>query len=457
MDKRFPIEDQIAMLAASLKGRVVTPLAADYDALRQLPHANFEGRPAAVIRPANAADVAAVINFARATDLPLAVRSGGHSVCGLSVNTGGLVLDLRDLNRLEIDAASRTAWAGSGLTAGEVLRAVEAHGLVIGFGDSATVGIGGLTLGGGIGYLTRKFGLTMDALLAVEVVTAGGDIVIASETENPELFWALRGGGGNFGVATRFRYRLQPLPELIGGPLILPATSEVLAGFVALAEAAPDELSAIVMVMPAPPLPFLPPHLHGQTVFMATMAYAGPAAEAEIALRPFRALATPLADLVGPVPLSALFLPEDPNMRPAVSIRTQFVDTVDLAMARRLLAELDKGEAPMRMLQIRVLGGAMARVADDATAFAHRKAKVLLAFLALFGDPAETPRHDAWVEAAHKATQQGEDRAYVNFLAAEGRRVTAAYPPATWARLQAAKRRYDPENLFRANQNIPPR
>ncbi|HEY9012446.1 MAG TPA: BBE domain-containing protein, partial [Devosia sp.] len=209
-------------------------------------------------------------------------------------------------------------------------------------------------------------------------------------------------------------------------------------------------------VMPAPPLPFLPAEMVGQRIFLATMAYAGPAADAEVALRPFRALAKPYADLVGPVPLSALFLPEDPNACPSVSIRTLFTDRVDLDLAKTLLGELDKAEAPIHMLQVRVLGGAMARVPEDATAFAHRKAGVLLAYLALFEDPTETAKHDAWAQNALDKVRQPDDRAYVNFLAAEGARVSAAYPPATLARLQRIKRRYDPENLFRLNQNILP-
>src|SRR6185312_2050784 len=198
---------------------------------------------AAVIRVANAADVAAALNFAQATGLELAVRSGGHSTIGKSGCTGGLVIDLRDLDAIEIDAAAHTAWCGSGLTAGAVTAAVERHGLMIGFGDSASVGIGGLTLGGGIGYLVRKHGLTIDSLLAVEIVTASGDILIADADHHADLFWAVRGGGGNFGVVTRFKYRLHDLPAFTGGPLVLPATPEVLAGFVAAAERAPEELS----------------------------------------------------------------------------------------------------------------------------------------------------------------------------------------------------------------------
>src|SRR5690606_19514095 len=257
----------------------------------------FDRRPAAVIRPANAADVAAVVNFARATDLALAVRSGGHSVPGFSSVDAGLVIDLRDLNGIEIDAGARTALLGTGLSVGDVTAALEPHKLIIGFGDSATVGIGGLTLGGGVGYLSRKHGLTIDSLLGAEVVTANGDIIVTDEVHHPDLFWALRGGGGNFGVVTRMKFRVHPLESFIGGPLILPATPEVIAGFVAAAEAAPDELTTIAMAMPAPPLPFLPAEIVGQTVFLAMMAYAGDAAGADRALAPFRALATPIADL----------------------------------------------------------------------------------------------------------------------------------------------------------------
>ncbi|RYE74067.1 MAG: FAD-binding oxidoreductase, partial [Hyphomicrobiales bacterium] len=230
MDKRFPIEDQIDMLAATLKGRVITPRHVEYDVMRQLVPANYDRKPAAVIRVADAADIAAVLNFARATDLPLAIRSGGHSVFGSCDD--GLVVDMRNLNGIEIDTVARTAWCGTGLTAGEVTRAVEQHGLIVGFGDTASVGIGGLTAGGGIGYVVRKHGLTIDSVLAAEVVTAGGDIFIADATNHPDLFWAVRGGGGNFGVVTRWKYRLHPLPQFTGGPLVLPATAEVVAALV---------------------------------------------------------------------------------------------------------------------------------------------------------------------------------------------------------------------------------
>jgi FAD/FMN-containing dehydrogenase len=459
MNKHFSLEDQIEMFGAALRGRVVTPLHADYHDLRAVPLGNFDRRPRAVIRVANAADVAAVLNFARATDLEVAVRSGGHSTIGASACDDGLVIDLRDLNTIDIDAEAQTAWAGTGLTAGEVTAAVERHGLIVGFGDSATVGIGGLTLGGGVGYLVRKHGLTIDSVLAAEIVTASGDIFIADEAHHPDLFWALRGGGGNFGVVTRLKYRLHPLPAFTGGPLVLPATAEIVAGFVAAAEAAPEELSTIALLMPAPPLPVLPPEIHGRLVLIGMMAFAGEPTAAAAALAPFRALAKPIADLVRPAPYSSLYmLDPPPEMRLAVSIRSQFIERVGVAEAATMIEKLEQCRAPMKMAQIRVLGGAMARVPAAATAFAHRRSRIMAAFLAMYGGGAdEMAVQDRWASEAMAALKQGDDGVYVNFLGAQGAAgIGAAYPPATLQRLRQIKRQYDPHNLFRLNQNILP-
>lgn len=455
MDKRFPIEDQIAMLASALRGRVVVPGDADYDSLRIAALANHDKAPAAVIRVANAADIAAVINFARATDLELAIRSGGHSIGGFSGTNGGLVIDMRELKGIEISAENQTGWFGTGLTAGEVTAALEPMGLILPLGDSGTVGLGGITLGGGIGFLVRKYGLTIDSLIAAEIVTADGEILVADADHHADLFWALRGGGGNFGVVTRFRFRLTALPSFVGGPLVMPATPEVLAGLVAAAEAAPDELTAIINVMPMPPLPFVPAEAHGKTVIMAMMAYVGDMAGATFALAPFRAVATPIADLVGPAPVSSLYIPEDPAMRPAVTMRALHMDTVSVADARTILEHLDRSEAPMRVGQIRVLGGAAARVPADATAFAHRQSRILVGYLAMYGGP--TQPHERWAADGIEALRQSDTGVYVNFVSNEGpERLRAAYPGATWERLRQVKAKYDPENLFRLNQNIPP-
>lgn len=455
MDKHFPLSEQLDVLAAAISGRVITPQHADYDALRSVAMANFDCRPAALVRPANTADVASAVAFARDAGLELAIRSGGHSTIGGSTCEGGLVIDLRDLKTIEIDETDQTAWVGAGLTAGEIVAALEPRKLIIGFGDSASVGVGGITLGGGIGYLTRKFGLTLDSLLAAEIVTDRGVTIVASETNHPDLFWALRGGGGNFGVVTRFRFRLQSLPDFVGGPLILPATAEVIAGFYAAAAAAPDELSTIGLAMTAPPLPFLPPELHGKIIFMAMIAYAGKPEDAAKALAPFRALAAPIADLVGPAPYSSLFIPEE---RAAISIGSRFIDHMDVALARKMLHALEHTDAPMKMLQIRVLGGAAGRVPVEATAFAHRNSQALVAFLSMYAPlPAEVETQNRWVADAIAAVTPEGSGAYVNFVGKEGKAgLEAAYPPATLARLRAIKAKYDPDNLFRLNQNFLP-
>jgi len=248
----------ISRLRADLAGQVIGPDDSEYERARLVFLPQFDRRPAAIVRPAGANEVAYVVSLAREQGLELAIRSGGHSSAGHGVSEGGIVLDLSAMKALEIDPDNRLAWAETGLTAGEVTTAAHAHGLAIGFGDTGSVGIGGLTLGGGVGYLIRKHGLTIDDLLGAEIVTADGGLLRADAEHHPDLFWAIRGGGGNFGVATRFHYRLHPVGTVTGGMLVLPATADVVAGFVAAAEAAPEELSTIATVMTAPPLPFLP-------------------------------------------------------------------------------------------------------------------------------------------------------------------------------------------------------
>lgn len=448
---------ELEELALRIRGRLVTADDADFESMRAIAHGNWDHRPLFLARVADAPDVADVVDFVRRHQLELAIRSGGHSVMGHSSSAGGAVIDLRDLKTIDIDLEAMTVWAGSGLTAGEVSQALDQHGVVVGFGDSASVGIGGLTLGGGVGYMARKHGLTIDALIAAEVVTAGGDILLVDEIHHPDLFWALRGGGGNFGVVTRFQYRLSPLPDFTGGPLVLPAEPEVLAGFVEAAQAAPDELTTILLAMPCPPFPFLAPALHGQTVLIGMMAYAGPADAAQRALAPFRGLATPIADLVRPGPYSMMYLPEDPTAKPTVSVRTLFADGVSTVEAAEILDRVGRCDAPMRMAQIRILGGALARVANEATAYAHRQSPVLVGFLALDGSAEAALRHEAWARDCVAALGGANKGIYVNFLAHEGDEgLRRAFPGETWERLRAIKRRYDPSNLFRLNQNIPP-
>ena len=368
------------------------------------------------------------------------------------------MLDLSAMRALEIDAERRTAWAETGLTSGEYTAAVGARGLATGFGDTGSVGIGGVTLGGGIGLLVRKHGLTIDQLLAADVVTADGELLRVDAENHPDLFWALRGGGGNFGVATRLQFRLHELDTIVGGMLLLPATPDVIASFVAAAEAAPEELTTIANVMAAPPLPFLAPEHHGRLVVMATLAYAGDVEAGERAVAPFRALATPIADMVRPMPYPELFPPEDENFRPVAVTRAISVEHVDRAAAETILEHIERSSAPRAVTQLRVLGGAMARVPADATAFAHRDGRILANVVALYERLEEFPVHEAWVAGLAGALSNGDAATYAGFLGDEGEeRVRAAYPGATWERLTAIKAGYDPDNLFRLNQNIPPR
>jgi FAD/FMN-containing dehydrogenase len=447
----------IAQLRNSFDGRVTGPGDTGYDQARKVFYGKWDRRPAAVVRPTSAAEVAQVVTLAAESGSELAVRSGGHSLAGHSVSDGGIVLDLAELTALDIDLEGRTAWAQSGLTAGAYSAQVGEHGLATGFGDTGSVGIGGITLGGGVGFLVRKHGLTIDSLLAAELVTADSQILEVDDEHHPDLFWAIRGGGGNFGVATRFRFRLHELPSIVGGMLLLPGSPEVIEGLVAAAAAAPEELSLIANVMVAPPMPFIPASAHGQLVVMALLAYAGDAEAGERALAPIRALAEPLADMVQPMPYAGLFQGGDDMEVVEESARSLFCDTVDATAAKAVIEHLRASTAPMAVAQLRVLGGAMARVPVEATAFAHRHRPMMAGVGCVYEQAADRPAHDAWADEFAAALRQGDPGVYVNFLSDEGpARVREAYPGPTWDRLVEVKRRWDPDNLFRHNQNIPP-
>src|SRR5215211_3683374 len=451
-------ETAIREFSSEVRGQLIRPQDSAYDEARSVFYGGFDRRPALIVRVEDATDVSHVVTLARESGLELAIRSGGHSVAGHSVSDGGIVLDLSGMKNLELDVEGRTAWAQTGLTAGEFTDAAGAHGLAKGFADTGSVGIAGITLGGGVGYLVRKHGLTIDDLLAAEVVVADGELLRVDAQTHPDLFWAIRGGGGNFGVVTRFQYRLHEVDTIVGGMMILPATPEVVASFVAEAEAAPEELSTIANVMVAPPMPFLPPEAHGQLVIMAMLCYAGDAEAGQRAVAPFRALAEPIADMLQPAPYAVMFPPEgEGEYHPTAVAHTMFMDTVDRQMADTIMEQLQASDAPVRVVQLRALGGAMARVPVEATAFAHRHSRIMANVAAFYEGPADRDRRQAWVDGAAAALQQGDEGAYVNFLGDEGpERVRQAYPGPTWDHLVEVKRRYDPTNLFRRNHNIPP-
>jgi FAD/FMN-containing dehydrogenase len=449
--------DSISQLRSTVAGEVIAPADAGYDRARAVFYTGIDRRPAAVIRPANAADVASTITAAREAGLELAVRSGGHSAAGHGTCDGGLVLDLSSMRALDIDVAGRTAWAETGLTAGDYTRAVGVHGLATGFGDAATVGIGGLTLGGGIGFLHRMHGLTIDNLLAAEVVTADGRLLHADEQTNADLFWAIRGGGGNFGVVTRVRFRLHAVDPVVAGMLILPATPSLIASFLAEAIAAPEELGGMINVMPAPPMPMFPVALHGKPILMAVLLHAGSAEAGERAFAPFRALGTPLVDNIQPMRYVEIYDgPGEPPPAFAMAVRSVYLDTLDEAGAEQLLHRLQTSTAMLSVAQFRVLGGAVRRVAADATAFGHRDRGVLAAIAASYEQPADAAERAAWADSLAGELRQG-DGAYVGFLSeVDAAAVRNAYSGSSWDRLREIKARYDPDNLFRRNQNIPP-
>jgi FAD/FMN-containing dehydrogenase len=443
---------------AGLSGSIVLPGSPDYDEARQVHSAINDRHPALIVRAADAGDVARTVSLARESGLALSVRGGGHSVAGFGTNDGGIVLDLGPMKGLHIDPERRLAWAQPGLTAGEYTVAAAAHGLATPFGDTGSVGVAGLTLGGGIGWLARKFGLAIDALEAVEIVTADGRPITASAESHPDLFWAVRGGGGNFGVVTRFVYRLYPVGEILGGALFMPATREVLASLEPIASSAPDELTTISFVMHLPPAPFVPAERIGTPSIAIMFVWSGDPAAGQAALQPFREVATPLIDMAMPMPYPGIYaLLEQAEQRNLAFHRSRFLSRLDDDAADAILAAVAAPSSPAAMVQLRVLGGAMGRVPADATAFAHREAQVMATIITPFEDPAAVEANRAWTEALHDRLAANDVGVYSNFLEVEGEeRVRAAYPGGTYDRLADVKRRYDPSNLFRQNQNIRP-
>src|SRR3954452_5609281 len=444
----IPLSD----LRAELNGNVIAPEDPGYDDARGVFFTGFDPRPAVAMTAADASDVSRVVNLARETGAELAVRSGGHSRAGHGTSEGGIVLDLSDMNAVEIDTHGRTAWAQPGVKTDRYTKATGEHGLVTGLGDAPTVGLGGITLSGGVGFLVRKNGLTIDDLLAAEVVTADGELLEVDGDNHPGLFWALRGGGGNFGVATRLRFRLHEIDEVLGGLLVLPRGGHELIALVAIAEAAPEELSMIANVAKAPPMPFVPAEWHGKPVVMTLMVYAGDVEAGERAIAPIRALATPLADMARPIRYPQMYEgPEAPG--PAYNAGTNvLVDGLAPGAAETILEHLETSSAQMAGIQLRVLGGAMARVPDGATAFGYRGAKMMVNIAAMYGNSAESPEHEAWASSLATALSDGTPAAYVGFLGDEGGQgVRRAYPRATLERLADVKRSYDPDNLFRLN------
>jgi FAD/FMN-containing dehydrogenase len=445
--------DAMPSLASRLRGELLRPGDAGYDAARRLWNAMIDKRPALVARCLDAADVATAIAFAREEGLPLTVKGGGHGVAGKAVADGALTIDLSPMDEVVVDPGARTARAGGGATWGGFDAATQAHGLATTGGVIPTTGVGGLTLGGGLGMLMRRFGLACDNLLAADVVLADGRAVTASEDAHPDLFWALRGGGGNFGVVTSFAFRLHPVgPTVLGGLVVHPlaAAHEVCRFYRDFTAAAPDELTTYLGFATFP---------DGQRVVAAVAGYSGDLAEGERVLAPLRGFGRPLLDTVGPLPyveLQALFAPSYP---PGLHNywKGNFLAELTDAAIDVLVEQFAKAPSPQTAMGIEHLGGAVARVAPDATAFSERDARYSLLITPAWADPAETDRCIAWGRETWARIQpHAKESVYVNYVGlGEEDRVRAVYG-ANYARLAAVKARYDPDNLFRANHNIVP-
>lgn len=444
--------------AASLSGHVIRRGDPTYDEVRRGWNRRFDAHPAVIVRAADAQDVAATIRFAQDRYMPLTIRSGGHSLGGQSVLDDAVLLDLGDLRGMRIDPVERVAVAGPGLTAGAYAAMAQAHGLATPHGDTASVGLGGLTLGGGIGWLVRRYGLTIDSLLGVELVTADGRILDVDADYEPELFWGLRGGGGNLGVATSLRLRLHPVERFLGGAIVLPARADVVSDVLDAAADAPEGLTLIPVLMHLPPLPFLPAEAHGSLALVVMVAWVGPHEAGQRALAPIRAIAPAIGEMVAPMPYPAIYSLTEEAGKPTVDVsRSAFLGSLDRSTIAALIEGVAEAPNPVAMVQLRVLGGAMAALPAEATAFAHRSARLMPVIIDPFEDVAELPVHEAWVDRMFGLIEPRATGAYVNFLHREGEaRIHDAYPPETYRRLQALKRRWDPTNLFRNNQNIRP-
>jgi FAD/FMN-containing dehydrogenase len=454
----------ISGLAGGFTGELLGPGDAGYDDARQVWNGAIDRRPGLIARCTGVADVVAALRHARERELLVAVRGGGHGVAGLAVCDDGIVIDLSPMRDIAVDSAGRTARAQAGVLWGELDAATQADGLATVGGIVTHTGIAGLTLGGGIGWLMRRFGATVDNLLSAEVVTADGAVLRASANEHPELFWGLRGGGGNFGIVTSFEYRLHPVgPTVLAGPIFyaLEDGPEVLRFYRDYITEAPDELTTIVMLRQAPALPFVPAELHGRPVVMVVACYAGPVERGEEVLAPLRRFGRPLVHAIAPRPyveLQSLFNPGVPHGWHYYWKSWELPPLQDAAIDT-LVEHAHRITSPRSYVIVFQLGGALARVGEHDTAFGQRDAAhdVNINAVSLPDDPARD-EHVRWARECYAALEPfATGRTYVNFLADEGQqRVRAAYGEERYARLVALKRAHDPENVFRLNQNIDP-
>ncbi len=446
-------------LRRSFQGRLVLPADDSYEQLRKVWNGTIDRRPALIASCTCVPDVVAAVEFAREEGLPVAVRGGGHSFPGFSTCDYGIVIDLASMAQIEVDPEARTARVQAGANWGQFDRAAHVHGLATTGGLVSTTGVAGLTLGGGIGWLMRKHGLACDNLLAAEVVTAAGEVVRASSSENAELFWGLRGGGGNFGIVTEFEFRLHPVSEVLGGLMLFEGarTPEVLRFYRDYVHDLPDECTTMLSAITAPAVDFVPVELQGQPAMAVAMCHCGDPAEAARVIRPLRDLG-PAVDLVGSMPypdLQQMFDADLPH-----GIRCYLKAGYVPALSDGLIEVISERTRPMSSaastFDFHQMGGAVSRVPNDGTAFGVRRSQFCFNIVGLWHDPAEDKLHRASVRDFATALEPfGTGGVYVNFIADPGA-TSEAYRGPDLDRLRALKRRYDPTNLFRLNQNVQP-
>jgi len=455
--------DRLDALRTGLHGKLCLPGDAGFDEARTSWNAMIDRKPAAIVRAADAADVVLAVNFARENGLQLAVKGGGHNIAGNAVCDGGLMLDLSPMKAITVDAATKTAKVGPGATLAEVDAATQAQGLVLPVGINSTTGIAGLTLGGGFGWTSRKFGLTIDNLTAADVVTADGQKRRASATDDADLFWAVRGGGGNFGVVTSFEYALKPLgPQVFAGLLVHPFDQArvLLESYRQIVAKAPDELTVWVVMRKAPPLPFVPEPWHGREVLVIAFCWVGDPAQGEAQIAPLRALGKPIGEMVAPMPLAGWQQAFDPLLTPGARNywKSQNFKELSDGAIEAIIDAIGWLPSPECEVFIGNLGGAVNRVAADATAYPHRDVQFVMNVHTRWREAAQDKECIAWARGLFDATAPfATGGVYVNFMPSdESARVQAgAYGP-NFARLAKLKAKYDPGNLFRLNQNVAP-
>ena len=455
-------EKTLKAFRAGFQGEVVLPGDAAYETARRVWNGMIDRRPAVIARCRSTADVGRAIAFGREGSLPIAVRGGAHNVAGNATVDDGIVVDLSPMKGIEVDAGARRAFAQPGMTWADFDQATAKHGLATTGGLVSSTGIAGFTLGGGIGGLMRAPGLACDNLVGAAVVTADGRTLHASAAENPDLYWALRGGGGNFGVVTRFDFRLHPAATVVGGMTLYPATraAAVLRYFREFTASAPDELTALFGFLTAPPAPFLPAPMQGMPAVAIVLCCSGDLAEAEQTVRGIKRWGPPAVDLIGPMPYLALQSMLDAGAPSGAHNywKAGYLDRLDDAAIDTIVEHAARMGPGLSQVHLHQMGGAVARVPGEATAFTNRQAAFAVNVIGMWTDPAETARHVAWARGFSEALQPHTNGGvYVNFLGDEGEdRVRAAYGPETYARLAKVKAAYDPDNVFKLNQNIRP-